>query len=249
MSMIVASLYPGIVALLNGRPITAYPNTAAEYIRKATLELTEDYKFPGLQTSGPVVQLIPYQAVYAPSFFLTSGDSTLEVNKVDSFFIYNYPYAGITSAESNSGYNLRFATIDTLEVLINTPGIPQKWTRHEDNIWIGNCPDQSYSGYMRYQKEHPFPNAGTGSAGNDPILLPNSWQDVLEHAAAQRIARDLNLQTKASDLSQALKGDSQFQSTGGISGSPGLIFGRTSQENRDQTTSVKAMRLRMGRQR
>jgi hypothetical protein len=249
MSYTVASLYPGIQSLLQGRPVVSYPNTAAEYIRKAVLELTEDYKFPGLQTTGPVVQLIPYQAVYSPSFFLSSTDSTLEVNKVDSFFIYNYPYAGISSNQDNSGYNMRFKTIDDIEVLINVPGLPQYWTRHEDNIWLGSCPDQTYSVYMRYQKEHPFPNAGTSNAGNDPILLPNSWQDIIEHAASLRIARDLNLQSKASEITTALRGDASFQATGGISGSPGLIFGRTSQENRDQTTSVKAMRLRMGRQR
>jgi hypothetical protein len=259
MALTVSSFYPGIAALLQGRPAASYPSPPGVYIRKVILELTEDYKFPGLQTTGPVVQFIPYQAVYAPSFFLATADAALEVNKVDSFFIYNYPYAGITSNQSNSGYNLRFATIDTIEVLINTPGLPQKWTRHEDNVWFGNCPDQSYSCYMRYQKEHPFPNAGVpdvysggvvvSGAGIDPVLLPNSWQDIVEYAAAGRIARDLNLQSKANELTTTLKGDAQFQSSGGISGSPGLIFGRTSQENRDQTTSVKALRLRMGVQR
>jgi hypothetical protein len=250
MSLTVSSLYPGIVALLQGRPITAYNNTAAEYIRKSVLELSENYKFPGLQTTGPVVELVPLQAVYAPSYFLATDDAELEVNKVNSFFIYNYGYTALSSASSsNSGYNLAFSTINNIEVLINVSGIPQKWTRHEGDIWLGSCPDQNYSIYMRYQKEHPFPLAGGENAGNDSILLPNSWQDVLEYSAAMRAARDMNLQSKANELYTALYGDSKFQSTGGLEGQPGLIFGRTSQENRDQTTSVKCMRLRMGRQR
>jgi hypothetical protein len=101
---------------------------------------------------------------------------------------------------------------------------------------------------MRYQKEHPFPNRGTGSANNDPILFANSWQDIMEYAVAMRAARDLNLQAKANELYMALYGDQKFQISGGTEGSPGLIFMRTSQENRDQTTSTKSMRLRMGRQ-
>lgn len=260
MALTVSSLYPGIQALLQGRPVTSLNNTPGEYIAKAILELSEDYKFPGLQVTGPVVQLIPYQAVYAPSFFLQPVDSTLEINKVDSFFIYNYPYATLSATSDNaSGYNLVFSTIDNIEVLINVPGLPTKWTRHEDNIWIGCTPDQTYSLYMRYQKEHPFPNRGlvdvysdgvvVSGAGTDPVLLPNSWQNIVEYMAAMMAARDLNLQSKANELFTTLNGDAAFQTSGGITGQPGLIFGRTSQENRDQRTSVKAMRLKMGVQR
>ena len=260
MALTVSSFYKGISALLQGRPVTGFNNTPAEYVTKAILEITEDYKFPGLQATGPVVNLVPLQAVYSPSFFLQSADSTLEVNKVDSFFIYNYPYAALTDVtQNNAGYSLKFSTIDDIEVLINVPGLPTKWTRHEDNIWLGCVPAQNYSLYMRYQKEHPFPNRGvpdvyvngvvTSGAGTDPVLLPNSWQDVVEYMAAMRAARDMNLQSKANELYTTLNGDAQFQSSGGISGQPGLIFGRTSQENRDQRTSMKSMRLRMGVQR
>ena len=249
MSFLISALQTGAVALLNNRPVTAWNNTLGEYAAKSALEFSENYKFPLLQTTGPVVTLTALQAVYSPNYFLSVGDQNLEVNKVNSFFIYNNAYSPLSSAASdNSGFNLTFKTINDIEVLINIPGLPLYWTRHEGNVWLGSVPDQAYNMYMRYQKEHPFPNRGTGSANNDPILFANSWQDIMEHAIAMRAARDLNLQAKANELYMALYGDQKFQISSGTEGSPGLIFMRTSQENRDQTTSTKSMRLRMGRQ-
>jgi hypothetical protein len=247
MSFTIGTLATGVQGLLNGR--TQYNNTLAEYATKGALELQENYKFAELQTSGPVVQLVPLQAVYSPNFFLAPADSGLMVNKINSFFIYNNPYAPLSNVnDQNSGYNLIFSTIDNIEVLINIPGIPVKWTRFENDIWIGSVPDQPYSIYARYQHENPFPNRGTSNANNDTIFMPSTWQDIMEYVTAMRIARDLNLASKANELFTALYGDKQFQLTSGMEGSPGLIFQRTSQENRDQTTSTKSLRIRMGRQ-
>ncbi len=247
----ISALIPGAQALLNNRPVANWNNTIAEYARKSALEISENYKFPGLQTSGPVVQLVPLQAVYPVSYFMSTADQAdvPDINKVDSFFIYNNGYQDLETAnQQNTGFNLKFKTIDVIEVLINVPGLPTAWTRHEDNIWVGDVPDQPYYLYMRYQKEHPFPNAGTMDANNDYILWPNSWQDIMEYAVAMRAARDLNLQSKANELYTALYGDSKFQSTSGVEGTPGLIFMRTPQENRDQTTTTKSLRLKMGMQ-
>lgn len=245
MSFTIGALSSGVAALLMGR--TQYNNTLAEYATKTALELGENYKFPGLQTTGPVVSLVPLQAVYDPDYFTQVIDDGLEVNKINSFFIFNNPYATLNSInDQNSGYNLTFSTIDNIEVLINIPGIPVKWSRFENQIWLGSVPDQPYSIYARYQHENPFPNRGTIDANNDTIFMPNTWQDIMEYVTAMRIARDLNLATKANELFTTLYGDQKFQATSGMEGSPGLIFQRTSQENRDQTTSVKSMRLRMG---
>lgn len=241
------ALATGVSALLNGR--TNYNNTLAEYARKSVLELSENYKFQGLQTTGPVVQLVPLQANYNADYFLQSEDAGLEVNKINSFFIYTNPFAVLTNSnDQNSGFNLTFKTINDIEVLINIPGLPVHWTRFNGQIYLGSVPDQAYSIYARYQHENPFPNAGTIDANDDVIYFPNTWQDIMEYSCAMRAARDLNLSAKANELYAALYGDKQFQSSNGIEGSPGLIFMRTSQENRDQTTSMKSMRIRMGGQ-
>lgn len=244
--MIVSDLYPAIQRLLMGRTVSTA--NLAEYIRKGALELSENYKFPGLQKTGPIVQFTQYVNNYDPNYFKDPMDANLEVNKINSFYLFLSSGASptISGVTANTGYNLKFKTIDVLEVLLNLPGIPIYWTRHEGLIWIAQAPDNAYWTYARYQKEHPFPNAGTTSAGDDTLLFPNTWQDILEYQGAMRGAQELNLSSKTSELNARLYGDQKFQTSGGLEGSPGLIFQRTSQENRDQTTSRKSFRLRMG---
>ena len=235
-----------------------------DYIHKGVLELTENFKFQGLQTTGPTVQLTAMLPNYDPSYFMSAHDvgsfyPTPIVNKINSFFLYTSysgPYVTGTAPQygQNTGYNLTFRTVDNIEVLINVPGMPIYWSRFNDQIWIGSIPDQAYWVYARYQKQHPFPlgttpppSPGTTPwAGNDTIYMPDSWKDVLEYQCAMRGAQELNLSTKASELHTRLYGDEKFQRSGGLEGSPGLIFQRTSQENRDQTTSRKTFRLKMG---
>jgi hypothetical protein len=214
-----------------------------QYAQASALEFSENYKFPGLQTTGPVVNLIPLQAVYSPNYFLSTLDQGLEINKVDSFFIYTNGYIQLSDPnQQNTGFNLKFKTIDNIEVLINVPGMPTAWTRQEGNIWIGCVPDQTYQVYMRYIHEQPFPL----DTDADLIFFPNSWKDVMYYSIAMRAARDLNLQSKANELYTALYGDAKFQMSNGVEGKPGLIFQRTPQEERDQTTTTKSLRLRIG---
>ena len=243
MSYSIASLGTRISSLLQGR--TLQSSMLVIYAQDSVIELSEDYKFPGLQTTGPVVNLVPLQAVYSTDYFMAAADHGLDLYKVDSFFIYTQQYAPLTVVtDQNSGFELKFKTIDDIEVLINIPGQPTAWTRHEGNIWIGCVPDQNYQCYIRYIHENPFPVGTTA----DVIYFPKSWRDILSYSIAMRAARDLNLQSKANELYSALYGDSKFQISGGIEGTPGLIFQRTSQERRDQTTTTKSMRLRIPRQ-
>jgi hypothetical protein len=242
MAYSIASLEPRIQNALQGRALASA--SIVMYAQDSALELSENYKFPGLQTTGPVVNLVPLQAVYSPNFFLTTQDQNLEVNKVDSFFIYTNGYTPLSTAtQQNTGFQLKFSTIDDIEVLINIPGLPTKWTRHEENIWLGCVPDQIYQCYMRYIHQNPFPL----DTDLDNIFFPDTWKDILTYSIAMRAARDLNLESKANELFTALYGDSKFMISGGEEGTPGLIFARTSQERRDQTTTTKSMRLRMSR--
>jgi hypothetical protein len=218
----------------------------AENCRKAVLELTESYRFPLIQTSGPIVPLTIYNpGPYNYDTFFQPVDQGmgLEINMLDSFFIY---YQGLPVAQqANSGFPLKYKSINDLEILMNIPGLPTNWTRYNDAIYFAMQPIQIYYVYLRYQKEHPFPNAGTASAGNDPILMPNSWQDIVELATAEREASDFDLDDRCTKFHNRLYGDPKFQATGGTEGAPGLIFARTSQQQRDQETTTKAMRLMM----
>jgi hypothetical protein len=245
--MIVSDTYTGIKKALAGR--TASDADMAEAVRKGVLELSEGYKFPDLETTGPVVSLTQFLTNYDTSIFTQVADGDIELNMVNSFFIYFGSFAPPTSSSStgNSGYNLVYRDIRNIELLLNVPGTPKFWSRHNGQVWIASMPDKAYQIYMRYQHEHPFPNAGTADAGLDDLLLPNSWQDIVEYQGAMRLAQNLNLSSKASELQARLYGDNQFQTSDGIAGTPGLIFQRTSQKQRDQGTAMRSMRLRMGR--
>lgn len=235
----------GIIGLLMNR--TVADAVLYEGIRKAVLEFTEEYKHPLLEATGPVVQLTAYQNIYNPNFFLQGGDANLDVSKVNSFFLYNNPFVVPSSitTDVNSGYELKFRSIDSIEVLLNIAGLPIYWSRNNNQIYI-TMPDNSYYTYMRYQKQHPATNTVGGFSAGTSIKMADSWQEVLEYAAALRIAPQVNLADKKNELHTALYGDQKFQTSGGIEGAPGLIFGRTSQRNRDQATTTRRMRLRMG---
>lgn len=246
MSFEAGDLFVGIQSLLMNRVIQNA--VMLEGIRKAVLELTNDYKHPLLEATGPNVNFVAYQNVYAPNFFLQPGDANLDIEKVNSFFIFNNPYVAPSAQNSltNAGYDLKFRSIDSFEVLLNIPGLPIYWGRNNNQLYFGSMPDNTYTVYMRYQKQHPLSNVVNGFTTVTPIEMADEWQETLEYAAAMRIAPQVNLSGKRTELREALYGNQKFQETSGIEGSPGLIFGLTSQRNRDQATTTRRFRLRMG---
>lgn len=212
----------------------------ADWIRKAVLELTEDYMFPELQVSGPQVNFtIGKAGPYDIDFFQVDPSV---VKKINSFFVfYNGYTVPLTSSDGiNPGYPLKYKTIDAMEMEINTLGLPIHWTRHEGLFYFGFAPNQAYPTYLRYQRQNPFSSPPQSS---DVIYMPDSWQDIVEYASAQRAANELRLFDLAETYHTAVFGDPLFQRSGGTEGCPGLIFKRTSQEQRDQTTSTKQMRV------
>jgi len=246
MSFEAGDLFVGIQSLLMNRVITQ--SVMLEAIRKAVLELTNDYKHPLLEATGPLTNFVAYQNSYSPNYFLNTGDANLDVMKVNSFFLYNNPYLAPSAINSltNSGYDLKFRSFDSIEVLLNIPGVPLYWSRNNNQILIGSMPDNTYDCYMRYQKQHPNSETVNGFSTGTAILMADEWQETLEYAAALRVAPQVNLSGKRTELREALYGNQKFQETSGIEGSPGLIFGLTSQRNRDQATTTRRMKLRMG---
>ncbi len=246
MSFEAQDCFTGIQQLLMNR--TLAQTAMLEAIRKTVLEFTEDYKHPLLEATGPLVQLTQYQNSYSPNYFLNTTDVNLDVSKVNSFFIYNsyYSVPSPTNGITNSGYDLKFSSIKDIEVLLNIPGLPVYWSRNNNQIYIGSMPDQAYYLYMRYQMQHPDSNVVNGFQDATQIMMADTWQEIVEYGAAIRIAPTINLADKKMELFTSLYGDQKFQTSGGIDGAPGLIFQRTSQRNRDQQTTTRRLRLRMG---
>jgi hypothetical protein len=238
--------YTGITTLLMNRPVA--PAVMLEAIRKAVLELTTDYKHPLLEDTGPLVSFVPYQNNYPASYFLNPDEAPLDLSKVNSFFIYTQPFIAPSNENSltNAGFDLKYRSIDSIEVLINIPGLPQFWARNNNMLYFGSMPDQAYNTYMRFQIQHPSSETPNGFAADTQIMMADEWQEILEYAAAMRCAQGTNLSGKVTELRERLYGDDKFQQSSGIEGAPGLIFQRTSQRNRDQATTTRRLRLRMG---
>ena len=245
MSFAASDCFTGIQNLLMGRQVSNA--IMLEALRKAVLELTEDYKHPLLEATGPTVQFTAYTNSYVPNFFLQAGDANLDVSKVNSFFLYTNPFSPPSSinTETNTGYDLKFRSFDSIEVLLNISGLPMYWSRNNNQILIASMPDNSYYTYVRYQKQHPNTNTPGGFETDTPISMADSWQEILEYAVALRVAPFVNLSDKKEELHTTLYGDQKFQTSSGIEGAPGLIFQRTSQRNRDQVTTQRRLRLRM----
>jgi hypothetical protein len=253
MSFLAGDCVAGITGLLMNRPVTTI--VMMEAVRKALLELTTDYKHPLLEDTGPIVSLVAYQNSYTASFFLQASEAPLDVSKVNSFYLFNNPYTvpSLSNGSTNAGYDLKFRSPDTIEVLLNIPGLPLYWTRNNNLIYLASMPDNAYSCYMRYQTQHPLTQSvistllETTTFSAQQVMMADEWQEILEYAAAIRIAPQVNLADKRNELHTSLYGDQKFQTSSGIEGAPGLIFQRTSQRNRDQQTTTRRFRLRMGR--
>lgn len=249
--MLVSDLYPSIQDLLMGRTVSE--PKMAEAIRKMVMEISENYDCYLLQLYLDPIQFQAYKNAYSEfDFFPTTSLPYLQpgyLNKIKSFFMFTDPYVAPASdgyTGINAGYNLTYKSFGSMQVLLHTAGMPLHWTRQAGQVWIAPIPDKDYWFQMCFQRQHPWPSAGTPEEGADHILLADSWQEICEYGAAQRLAQIYNLSSKATELNTRLRGDSQFQLSNGLEGQPGLIFQRTSQEQRDQSTTVRHFRLRMG---
>jgi hypothetical protein len=249
MSFTVQTIINRLPSLLSGRQVAF--TDAAEWTRKTVLELTEDYPFPALEVPGSQIALTAGQAIYSLNYFYPvsylSNEQT-EINRIVSIFFFSNSSIAplpLSSTGANPGYNLIYRTFDSIQIELNISGIPVHWSRFNDNYYITYVPNAIYYVQPSFQQEHPFPNAGTINAGNDPILMPNSWQDIVEYCTAARAAKELRLNDIERSYRVSVYGDPKFQLTGGTEGAPGLIFMRTSQNQRDQTSAGAAKYLKL----
>jgi hypothetical protein len=241
----VADLYPGITAALAGKVVSDSTMQAA--IKRAIYELSGSYDMQGLQVDGPFVQLVQYQSKYPPGYWMQPADvsNNLDLRKVNSFFVYydpsisNPPPTG--QGVTNSGVQLVYRSIGSIENNLNTNGQPAWWSRHASSIYIAQCPMFAYLSYMRYQHEHPFSNPIDDT---DVIFCDDDWQDILEFASAMRIAIQTRLWDIADKMRIILYGDPKAVDAGGRRIDLGLIYSRTSQYERDVTTTTRSLRKR-----
>jgi hypothetical protein len=212
------------------------------WLQEAILELSRNYRFEQLEKTGPLFTCTPGIGNYAISNFEQPADSGKVVNLIPSLFRYfSYP---INATGANAGSTLSWKTIDALELMLNTPGIPTYFTRYSGQIWIAPLPITPLTMYLRYQIEHSFTSA---AAPTDPFLLPNEWKDIAEYSAAIRGATNIRMLDYASQYHQTLFGDPDFQRSSGGTGQPGLIFRRISQMEGDSQSQMRQIRVQVSR--
>lgn len=216
------------------------------WIRDAVFELTESYDFPELQTTGPLVQFIIKQSRYNQTFFTNNNE---RATRLALWFVFNKGVPTSVDDTVLNGRNIKFRTKPVVTQQAKTLTLPSCWTRINDTtVLVGPCPDQTYSTYWEYQKEHPFPedtvddNNFTATLLAAPLYITRSWKLILEFWAARLGALENRMMDVADSYYNVLFGDPAFRKSGDPSkGTPGLIFRRESQFERDASQNERAL--------
>jgi len=208
------------------------------WLMDAILELSRNFRFQWLEQTGPLVWTQPGISNYPLDMFLQPTDAGKIANLIPSIFRYFLPYDPILGVV-NPGSQLLWKTVDAIELMFNTPGIPAYFTRYGTSVRIAPVPYASFPMFMRYQVEHPF---STPPVGSDEFLLDNDWREIAEYAAAERGAINIRMSDYASNYHTILFGDPEFERSSGGRGNPGLIFRRVSQMETDSESQMRQIR-------
>ena len=226
---VINDLIPEVVNALQGRSDIA--TLVPLYMKRTLQEVTDNYPFEELRVTGPLVSLTAKQSTYPASLFLNpSDDYTIH----SSFALYvDFPRNTVVSP-------VTYKTPAAIEVMIApaTQGIPAKWTRYGGNILLGPTPDKGYQLFFRYQKRYQFQE---DTLGLTPILVPDSWEEIVIYSCAERIAIVKRWNDQATYLHSILYGDPEYVSTQGKMGRPGLLSGRLFQQEKDEQMASRQL--------
>ena len=228
---------PYVIDALQGR--TDVAAIAPKYIKRAIQEICESMPFEELKITGPTVQLTVGQSTYPVSFFLNPGDDYVQI---PSFIIFvDFPNNTVQTT-------IQYKTMMAIDPMLGsaTQGLPSRWTRYGTNIMLGPVANQTYGVFMRYQVRHRFPLDEANLSGT-MVHVPDTWEEIIYYAAAERIAVVKRWNDQATYLHQLLYGDPLSQMKDGTLGRPGLIAARTLQIERDGQHNSRALMVRISR--
>jgi hypothetical protein len=235
----VAELVPGVVEALQQR--TDVTDLAPKYIRKAIIEITSKWPFDELRRTGP--QVLVSVADNSISAFMADGGD--DYNWAESFCVF------VDSPTNTVIDTLDYKTPKAIEILTSpvTTGIPKYWTRYGSNFRVAPVPNQPYTMFLRYQVKHPFPKDTSSilALRAQPLYIPDDWEEIVEYAAAERIAIVKRWNEQASFIHQILYGDPDYELSEGHRGRPGLVAARTLQVERDQQFNTRQLGIRVSR--
>ena len=227
----IGDLVPEVVNALQGRTDISTA-IGSLYIKRAIQEITESYPFEELRRTGPQVSLTVGQSTYPATLFLNPGDD-YTLNSSFALFV-DFPGNTVVSP-------VNYKTPAAIEMMIApaTQGIPSRWTRYGANIFLGPTPNQPFTVFFRYQLRHQFKDGDNLAAS--PMFIPDTWEEIVAYAAAERVALFKRWNDQAKFLHDALYGDPEYQVSDGKRGRPGLLAARVFQQERDEQQSSRQL--------
>ncbi len=246
----IADLIPKVQAALQNNPNANEKQLNPEmrpsaWLRDSLREITANYPFEELRTTGPLVTIGPglgYQGsnyAYLVSFFINSGDDvTLMEDPVIFLNSNQLQVAGISVFNvtgSTVGYSMDYLTPKAIQPLLFIQGgVPFKYTRFGTKFWFGSQPGTNFNVYLPYQIRHQF----EADLKSSPAFIPPDWEDIIAYAAAERGAIANRWNEQASYIHNVLYGDPASQMKDGTLARPGLIAAKVFQQERDRRLST-----------
>jgi len=240
--MTINDLIPAVQAILQNRSDVSETQANPEmrpsvWLRKAITNLSSKYIYEELRVIGPMVTLGPglgfqgSNSIYPVKMFLQPGDDyTFNATSMVIF---------LDPPNNTVGYPMDYMQPKAIVPLVNIPGgVPFKYTRYGSNFWFGVQPGNTYNVYFPYQRKHSF---NKDNLINSEVFIPEDWIEAVEWSAAERGAQVLRWNDQATFIHTTLFGDPEYQSSGGVTGRPGLLAGLILQQERDQSQSVRQM--------
>jgi hypothetical protein len=240
--MKIKDLVPGVIKKLRNREDLT--DSIPIYCKKAILDITQNYEFDELRHTGPVLNFVINQAEYPRNFFTTPGHGYATF--IVSWFMY---FSSSVQIGSTTGYTLKYRTPRVVESMTTIPGMPCVYSQvgeqvNQGNLLVGYMPNSNYATYMRYQRQHPFPDVddncsqGAKVLANQHIYMPDDWQDILEYAAAEKAMDDIGMLDVGALFHQKIYGSPTKRM-------PGLIVERMTQQQRQSEYNERQLRPRV----
>ena len=207
--------------------------TACGWLQRGIWEITDNYPFEELRTTGPIVHLPANQQLKIPV--------SAYINSNDDLTLIEDPTIFLDPPSNTIGYPMDYMSMKAIQSLLFVPGaIPFKYTRWGAYFFFGGQPSQSYPTYLPYQLRHPF--APDGNLQSSPCMFPTVWNEVMAYSAAIRGAISLRWWQIAQNLRALLYGDPKNQE-----GNPGLIKELIAQSHKDERNSSRQIMVRTSR--
>jgi hypothetical protein len=232
------------------------------YVAMSIIDLTQNYEFEELKTTGPLSNFVENIAEYpivgydpngiTGNPFINAEDTKLTF--INNWFVY-FDTSGVITPGQSTGKNIDKRDLRVVEPMSKILGIPSVYTIHgaksnQGKIIVGQMPDNPYACQMRYQRQHPFnvPFAEINQAQGDSVLanklamsvifMPDDWHEIVVLATAEKICDDIGLNEIGQLYHNKLYG---YKDKKGNE-YPGIISARVNAESRNTLGNSRALR-------